>query len=716
MTCKVCNKGTRIYHKGTLECPVCNGIKLLDSSKKAKEIEASLKENLSRLKWMIKHSNYNKVLLGIVNFRELAARSLIADPDDGRAARIWLSCLFILANLDSENQKSEDFGVTDILNQSMNTLETISKLEFLRQNKLVYLESGEECSTELQILYRTSSEVEKTSFEDREINGPESLKRYLEKVLKLSMAMFKEAIQSDSLSRNLSTILPKYLLPYKDKKDFDVINGISYNLVGLIASFLGSQFQPLNGVMTVPKDRYDEIAAQLSKQSGHIASHFLYPRTSNFEGSNLGLNIIVYDPIHLEFKLPYYSLLLLTKIVYRDISNLDDYHRMLGDGPEEWINKLLRGHLKTKNPMNGEELIRLKLGKKKGEIDDIAFNDTVILVIESKFRETLNVQELERELDKFEKSVDDFEGLKASFGFASSQKVIPIFYTPWPPFSTYGKHNIMIIPSIGTLIEYLVNHFPPIERPYAKPTAEISEFLERDRENRLFISDLSNYMDLEKDMYRIQDIQVLGIEGHEIDAFVFFPSLNSVPLTFDVDDDCLVRLKRAGVKEGTVLRVVFFNQQDYWVKIQIVDFRVIKLDSHIDPDNVLTELNSKEYEEFVARLVAGVNAEELLRFARKNGINLRKYIQWAEASGHNIYSAVGNLLSRSATPDSESYQCDCGEVTTLPKLIVIKMKGLYGNNLKCKNCDPDLLHKVEFVSGKRLQVLPFGNGFGMNKL
>lgn len=697
--------GIRIYHKGALECPVCNDIKLVDSSKKAIEIEASLKENLNRLKLMIKHSNYDDVLLGIVNLRESAAKNLIADPDDNRDARIWLSCLYLLANLDPENQEGGDFGVERLLNQSMKTLETMSKLEFLRQNKIVYLESGEECSTELQILYRTSSEVEKTSFEDREINRPESPRKFLEKILKLSMDMFGEAIQSDSLSRNLTTILPKHLLPYKEKKYLDAINSISYYLVGLIVSSLGNQFQPLNGVLTVPKDRYDKMATQLSKQSGQKVSHFLFARTSNFEGSDLGLNIIVFDPTHLEVKLPYYSLVLLTKIVYRHVHNLDSYRKMLGDGPEDWINKLLRGFLKTKNPKNGEELIRLRLGKNMGDIDDIGFNDSEIFAIESKFRETLNVQELEKELDKFEKNLDDLERVKASFGFTSSQKVIPIFYTPWPPYSIYGKHNIMIIPSIATLIEYLVNHFPPIERPYGKPTPEISEFLKKDQENRLFITDLSNYLDLEKDMYRIQDIQVIEIEDHEVNAFIFYPKLNAVPITLDVDDDCLEKLKSEGVKKGTVLRVVVFNQQEYWLKIQIVDFRILRLDSSLDPDNVLTSLNSKEYEEFEVRLVAGDKAEELLRFASKYRINLRKYIGWAEASGHNIYYAIGNLLSRSAALDAESYQCDCGEITTLQKPIIIKMKGLYGNNLKCKNCDPDWLKKVEFVSGRKLHML-----------
>ncbi len=707
MTCKVCNKGIRIYHKGTLECPVCNDIKLEDSSIKAREIEASLKESLSGLKLMIEHSNYNEVLVKIVNLRELAAKSLIADPDDDEAAKNWLSCLYILANLDPKNQKGEDFGAAELLNQSMKTLETMSKLEFLKQNKLVYLKSGEECSTELQILYRTSSEVEKTSFEDRVIKGPKSASRYLEKILKLSMAMFNEAIKSDSLSRNLSTILPKYLFPYKEKKYLDAINNISYYLVGLIASSLSSQFQQLNGILTVSKDRYDKMAAQLSKQSGQKVSHFLFPRPSNFEGSDLGLNIIVFDQTRFEVKLPYYSLELLTQILYRDVYNLDSYRKELGDGPEEWINKLLRGHLKTKNPKNGKELIRLRLGKNKGDIDDIGFNDSEILVIESKFRETLNVQELEKELDKFERNLDYFELVKSDFGFTSSQRVIPIFYTPWPPYSVYGKHNIMVIPSIGTLIEYLVNHYPPIERPYAKPTAEISEFLKKDRENRLFIADLSNYMDLEKDMYRIQDIQVQGIEDHEVNAFIFYPKLNSVPIILDVDDDCLERLKSAGVKEGTVLRVVLFNQHEYWLKVQIVDFRVLRLDSPLDPDNVLTDLNSKEYEEFVMRLVAGDKTDELLRFASKNKINLRKYIRWAEASGHNIYYAIGNLSSRSAVLDSESYQCDCGEVTTLSKPVIIKMKGLYGNNLKCKNCDPDWLNKVEFVSGRKLHMLSF---------
>ena len=143
--------------------------------------------------------------------------------------------------------------------------------------------------------------------------------------------------------------------------------------------------------------------------------------------------------------------------------------------------------------------------------------------MESKFWESSNVSEIEKELDKFEKRLILFEQNKDKYGFSSEQEVIPLFYNPWPPYPKYGRLGIILIPSLVALIWYVVSKFPPIVRPYAKCTEQITSFLAEDTEDRLFMSDLSSYLPLEKDMYRIQDIQVESIDENEVVAYSYAP-------------------------------------------------------------------------------------------------------------------------------------------------------------------------------------------------
>ena len=378
---------------------------------------------------------------------------------------------------------------------------------------------------------------------------------------------------------------------------------------------------------------------------------------------------------------------------------MEDYRSQVGEEPEDWIYGLLEGYLETYTPKTKVKLLRFQIGKNLGEIDVAGFKEEKVIVIESKFWESSNVSEIERELDKFERRLVVFKHNMDKHGFSKDMKVIPLFYNPWPPFPKYGNSGIIIIPSLSALIRYLVSNFTPIVRPYAKSSEQIAQVLADDTEDHLFMSDLSSYLPLEKDMFRIQDIQVYEIDENEIVANSYVSMGYSLPFTYDVDDECLSKIKNFGVKKGTVLRVCTYNLMGYWFNIQIVDFKIISLDEAFDPDRVLAKLNYEQYDESLAHLIAGENGYLLSEIKLRYGLNLKKFFDWAVASGHNVYSATGTLLRRASIPGQKLYQCECGEIPSMSKEVYSELIKRYGNDLKCGKCDPLLLKKIKEFSG-----------------
>jgi hypothetical protein len=201
------------------------------------------------------------------------------------------------------------------------------------------------------------------------------------------------------------------------------------------------------------------------------------------------------------------------------------------------------------------------------------------------------------------------------------------------------------------------------------------------------MTDLSNFLDVESEKYRVQDVQIADISDDEVVAYAFSPIGRAFPFTFDIDEDCLKKIELTRVKRRSVIRACTYNLNGNWTLIQLVDFRVIYLEKQLDPNRILTELNPKQYEEFLAYYNAGREAEELLEIVNINNIDLKKYIRWAENKGYNINIAMGRLMGMYSGPGHKLTQCECGNVLPLPESIYKKVTKQFGSSLKCKDYD-----------------------------
>ena len=706
LTCSVCGKENRIFYQSELVCPSCKGLQIKEKSIVLKELNDELVENLHDFSALISNCRYSQTLSSVLKLRERAAEKLTKIPNDEEAAKIWITCLYILANLPKKPKFNGDVTPNEILAAASSVIGTMSSITLCTQDKIVYLENGEKYETEIQLLYQLPDDVYDKILQKLGAQFISDTRHILEQMMKALMIRHLDIIDSETLSRNLRASFPKYLLPYKDLKEMEELVNVAYGTSFYVAEQLGSRFSSSQGILQISLSNFVDLKGQITKGLSTSASDIFSPPELNNEGVNLALHIFIKDDENNSVYMTYHSLVLLAKICHKYVLDMNEYQKDIGEAPEDWIFDLIRGHLETMTPIGNRDLHRFKLGGNAGEIDAAGYNDKKIILVESKFRETLTISELEIELNKFEKTINNFNQRKVRYGFSKNQEVIPLFYNPYPPFPTFGKTGIILIPTITSLIWYLQSNFPQKDFKFVKTNDSIRNFLNGDSGERLYMTDLSNFLDVEIDTYRIQDVQIDDIIENEVVAYAFGPIGSAFPFTFDIDDDCLTKIKMNGVKKGSVIRACTYNLNGNWTLIQLVDFRIIYLEKQLDPDRILTELNPKQYEEFLAYYNTGREAESLLNIASANNMNLKKYIGWAENKGYNINIAIGRMIAMSLVPRQKFIQCECGNVMSIPERIYEKVKKQFSSSLKCKDCDPSLYGKIlTFAHQKKAALL-----------
>ena len=294
MVCSNCGITNRIYVEGELHCPNCVGIKLIGKKTALSELNIKLEEYRREFNFLITHSNFNEVLTFALNVRENAAKELINNPNNGEAAMSWLSSLFLLANISSAKSLNSEVRPNEVLILAFETLETLSSIALIEQDKLVFLETGEKCDTELQILFRTSTKIDKRLFEELGFHITPGSERIIEQMLKATMIDHSEAVESEALSRNLRAIFPKYLLPYKDIYRMNSYEKIALTLISIIANELGPHFTSNNGVLSMSISEFNNFEKDAAKMYGNAISDFLSLKNFNLNGDDLALHLFVY--------------------------------------------------------------------------------------------------------------------------------------------------------------------------------------------------------------------------------------------------------------------------------------------------------------------------------------------------------------------------------------------------------------------------------------
>jgi hypothetical protein len=92
-------------------------------------------------------------------------------------------------------------------------------------------------------------------------------------------------------------------------------------------------------------------------------------------------------------------------------------------------------------------------------------------------------------------------------------------------------------------------------------------------------------------------------------------------------------------------------------------------------------------------------AKEIERVFSERGLDLLKLEKCCEEKGQSIRVATGYVLGMQDTYDV-LVQCACGEVMGFSSDVYDAFVRLYGNEIKCKRCDPQHIEKLEKVTSQ----------------
>ncbi len=390
--------------------------------------------------------------------------------------------------------------------------------------------------------------------------------------------------------------------------------------------------------------------------------------------------------------IPYYSLQLLHTGLYKymKIPQLGDDQNFKGSYFEDSIYNLLTGFdLNLTSPINGSKLIRIPNPEKTNEeiMDVMGYNQSVIVLIESKSWDTPILESLEEELEKFRLKCEYVINKVEKFGISKiDREVIRIFFTPFPPLEEWK--GIHLFPATLSIYNYL-SHKIKLKQP---------EFLPEDPKIVQLIESMTDYMPYSKDLhefdpnipenrFRVQDMQVVTYDDYEITLTAFNPHGEGLKIHCGISKKMHAMLTQHSISEGSYIKGVFANILGLWNYIQMMHFKptvydplFLKIiDLYRDDSQIIFEI---------------------YRVFKKYSLDLIKLIGCCERKNENIYWAIGSVLSMDKSGQS-IIQCDCGEIMSFDPDLYEKFKTTYPNDAKkCKLCDAEHDEKIKNVIGQ----------------
>jgi hypothetical protein len=196
-----------------------------------------------------------------------------------------------------------------------------------------------------------------------------------------------------------------------------------------------------------------------------------------------------------------------------------------------------------------------------------------VLLLECKFWDSPTLIALEAELAKFEKKLDYIQNNLEKFGLNKRLKVIPLFYTPYAPYS--GWHSIYILPTAVAFGIKLGAFFQPRKIKLFKSIPELERLLDIVTSPLPFPIDASRIAEeLPSNKYNIHDGIVFKYDNNEVTVFYEIPvSLYGILTYLDINEETFCKLRKENVVSGDIIRMLTVNLNDTWTMIQLLDFR-----------------------------------------------------------------------------------------------------------------------------------------------
>jgi hypothetical protein len=608
MPCQKCGN-IRIITEKKVMCPKCNGITLKDPQKSMEDRKDKLEKLKKSFLTKLKETNYNQTFGSAVLNRELAAKTSILSPIKRRdAIKNWLALSLILRNLRFVHKDGVS-NFLELVDLSKQLVDSYNELSSLSHGFAVIMVDGEKERFEW-------TEKEPMLFIPEEALTDETLTldtlEISERKLNAEVAFLQEGlmepIQTVLLSEELSRLLKQNyhsqrILPFIQQQDQAktfveiskqlAITGIESNVA------LGRQGK-VEGIFATNDEGLEETKANLCENYSVKDVNWLFEglvKPKSDDKIDFGCPIVVNDRQLKVTCFPLYSLLMLSIANMKWVKDVN-FGRALnfkGSVIEEYLYRVINGYdLNLNHPLTNKPLLRVAHPENAGiEIADImGYDDKTLVVVESKFWDSPNLEDLESEICKFEQKIVYIERNLSKFGFPEKLCVIPIFYTPFAPYHTWK--NITITPSALTLASEIGKHFSTRKVELQKGSDETKSLLNKvTTPTPLPIDAATIIPSIKKNTHTVHDVLVLEFDEEEVTVLLDLPqSLYGYMSYFDISKEVFGELKNE-VEPGDIIRAVTANLNGTWSLLQLLHFKKLMKRSDWEKSYVLRQPYSK---------------------------------------------------------------------------------------------------------------------------
>jgi len=692
----------------------------VDPQPRIEETEKRLRESMLNLSEALKNVNPELAIEPLLIEREKAAQECLTTiMSKSDAIKRWLSINFLLSKYPWKGSGSPNRSFIEYLITSAEEILEYKNAIFRLKNgleKIIDVNGSEVVvSTELDVLHIIPEDVMK-QYEQQFVSAKGILYGN-EQTRILDLLFIKECmiqpslplLIGDELHRHLKRMYPYRILPSLSPSSVHDFIEMTLKLAGFIAFQLGCNFADNHGILRTDAKFFEEVKLLLFGNENRSEDWFFdqLENSSNKSHTNLGKTIIfktVDDIVYL----PYFSLYLLAHLCLRweKRSEKGEYYRYIGETVEEIIFSFISAYsVRTNHPITRKPLLRVHHPEKPSEeiADVMAYDDRYLVVIESKFRETLTIKDLETELSNFLNKLDYIKNNLVKFGFPENLEIKAFFYVPYPPYTEWN--SIKLIPSLVLLGIELFRFFKPRPIKLAPRSKELRQTLQRIEDATPYPTDLSLIdQSIPPNTYRVQDGVVESYDEKEVIVLIDNPIGLPTVLIVDISDSIFNELKVAGIGKGDVIKMILLNLNRAWTQIQLVEFKVMKryelTRSELDTYGLLSILHQNSGHHSIEKLILQTwgkkDGKEILTILKKWDIDFQLFLKHQIEKGQNVLIAVGKLLGL-ADMHENLVQCKCGEVMGFGSEIFEVMKKLYPDGIRCSRCDSKQLKRLRDI-------------------
>lgn len=597
-----------------LQCPSCDSIVVSDSQPKIQELEQCLKDASAFLYSTLEGVNPEVLIEILAMEREKVAQRCLTDfLDKENELKRWLSISFLISKYPWNGNGLPNYGFVEyLISCAEEIIEFENDIYKLKKGlrKIVISDNKEKIvPTEFDVIQKIPEHVLNEYKNDDILT-----KRMAEKaedatnadLLLIKAAMVQPGLPliiGDEIYRHLKKNCSIRLLPNLRPANVNDFIEIALKFAGFTALQLGRDFSNNYGLLKISDQYMEQIKLAFKGESGSKVEWYLQ-QLERSTGSirNLGQTIIIKTREGLVF-LPYFSIYLEAHLCLRwgASSEKGEYYRYIGETVEDIIFSFVSAYsANTDHPLTGKPLLRVPWPGNRGkEIADVMVYDAhYLIVIESKFWETITVKDLELELEKFYDKIEYIKSNLIDFGFSPTLEVKPIFYVPYPPYNEWN--GIKLIPSLILLGNEISKYFTPMTIKLSRKNKKLKQIIEAIKNATPYPVDLSLFDSaIPSNKYRVQDGVIESYDEEDVTAYIDNPIGQPTPLILDISKDVFRELRSKCIGKGDVIKMLVVNLNKTWSLVQLLDFTVIEKSAYLDIDTSgllsILEVNSGSY-------------------------------------------------------------------------------------------------------------------------